>query len=274
VRDEHMKQGPAQLRESHYTDYDEGELTGFLGIKQVEYRGRTLPVSGAVLRSGKAVVELTYSNVERSPEAMVEEAGRMLAEALGKAGDWEFESFEDAAPPAGWEPAETAGRGKPASWTVAADDTAPDGAQVLRVRAANAGRTFNLFVQPAARSADVRARVRLRADSGEEDRGGGLCWRLQDADNYYVARWNPLEDNVRVYKVVGGTRHELQSADVRLDPAAWHELEAAMVGSRMTVRLDGLQVLSVEDDTFSGPGRAGLWTKADASVSFDAFAVR
>jgi hypothetical protein len=29
-------------------------------------------------------------------------------------------------------------------------------------------------------------------------------WLYVDADNYYIARMNPLEDNFRVYKVVGG----------------------------------------------------------------------
>ena len=34
------------------------------------------------------------------------------------------------------------------------------------------------------------------------DQGGGPVWRYQDANNYYIARMNPLEDNYRVYKVV------------------------------------------------------------------------
>ena len=37
------------------------------------------------------------------------------------------------------------------------------------------------------------------ADEDERDQGGGSIWRAQDRDNYYIARWNRLEDNFRVY---------------------------------------------------------------------------
>jgi hypothetical protein len=43
--------------------------------------------------------------------------------------------------------------------------------------------------------------VAVRADGGEVDQGGGPMWRVQDADNYYVCRFNPLESNFRVYFV-------------------------------------------------------------------------
>ena len=114
----------------------------------------------------------------------------------------------------------------------------------------------------------------LRAESGVEDQGGGLVWRMRDADNYYVTRWNPLEDNLRIYHVVDGKRSELQSADVSTDPRAWHVLEVEARGERMRVWLDGAKLLEIEDGTFDDGGRVGLWTKADATVSFDGFAVR
>jgi hypothetical protein len=41
----------------------------------------------------------------------------------------------------------------------------------------------------------------VRADGGEVDQGGGPMWRVQDADNDYVCRFNPLESNFRVYFV-------------------------------------------------------------------------
>ena len=40
------------------------------------------------------------------------------------------------------------------------------------------------------------------------------------------------------------------------------------------VWLNGEHLFDVEDETFSEAGKVGLWTKADASVSFDAFSVR
>ncbi len=51
----------------------------------------------------------------------------------------------------------------------------------------------------------------LRAHTGKEDQGGGLIWRRRDANNYYIARYNPLERNFRVYYVnreaLNSTRH-------------------------------------------------------------------
>ena len=35
--------------------------------------------------------------------------------------------------------------------------------------------------------------------SGKEDQAGGLVWRAKDANNYYVARANALENNVTIY---------------------------------------------------------------------------
>jgi len=165
--------------------------------------------------------------------------------------------------------AETAGGGTPATWKVVRED----GSHILRVNTFNSGHTFNLCIVEGGIVGDAQVSVRLRADSGEEDQGGGVLWGAQDADNYYVTRWNPLEHNVRIYKVEDGQRHQFQSADTELDPAAWHELRAVRGGTIMTVFLDGEQVLQIDDDTF-GAGEVGLWTKADASVSFDGFEVR
>ena len=54
---------------------------------------------------------------------------------------------------------------------------------------------------------------------GKLDQGGGLVWRYKDANNYYIARMNPLEDNFRVYKEVAGkadpTRHGRHEGDLR-----------------------------------------------------------
>jgi hypothetical protein len=138
----------------------------------------------------------------------------------------------------------------------------------------NRGQTYNLLLAREVEVRDLELAVRLRADSGREDQGGGLVWRARDASNYYIARWNPLEDNLRVYKVEGGKRTMLASADVDADPAAFHTLRVTMLGSAITVALDGRELLRHADLTFPGPGRIGLWTKADAAVTFDDLEVR
>jgi hypothetical protein len=139
---------------------------------------------------------------------------------------------------------------------------------VLAQKAKNDDATFNVALVDGTSYGDLDLSVRLRAVAGEVDRGGGLVWRARDAKNYYIARYNPLEDNFRVYKVQDGTRTQFRSAKVRGDEA-WHVLRVTMVGPRITCRLDGQTLLEVEDSTFSAAGMIGLWSKADAESYFD-----
>jgi hypothetical protein len=145
---------------------------------------------------------------------------------------------------------------------------------VLAVETQSGEATFNLLLSDATSPADLDLSVRILARSGDMDRGGGLVWRAKDADNYYVTRWNPLENNLRLYKVERGKRTMFQSVDVKSDPAAWHRLQVMMHGKKMTVTFDEKTRVEHEDETFSGPGQIGLWTKADASCSFDSLEVQ
>ena len=40
-------------------------------------------------------------------------------------------------------------------------------------------------------------------------------------------------------------------------------------GTRMELFMDESSVLVADDETLKGPGRIGLWTKADAATWFD-----
>src|SRR5258706_1376422 len=78
------------------------------------------------------------------------------------------------------------------------------------------GDRFNICVQNKQKYLNLEMEVRIKALDGEEDQGGGLVWRYQDAKNYYITRANPLENNFRVYKVVNGNRKQMQSANLKL----------------------------------------------------------
>jgi len=173
--------------------------------------------------------------------------------------------------PQGWRPAETSGRGKLGSWRVEERADAPSGKHVLSLTTENSGSTFNMLLSDAVLPADVALAVSIHANTGSEDQGGGLAWRAKDAGNYYLARWNPLEDNLRCYKVVGERRSMFKSVDLKADPNAWHRLQVMMQGRACTITFDGKELLGFEDDTFTQAGRVGLWTKADAASSFDDF---
>jgi hypothetical protein len=149
-------------------------------------------------------------------------------------------------------------------WEVAKDG----GNHVLYQKARNDDATFNVALVEGTNYKHLDLSVRLRAVAGEVDRGGGLVWRAKDAKNYFIARYNPLEDNYRVYKVQDGKRTQFQSAKIPGDDK-WHTLRVSMIGTRITCSFDGQEYLGAEDSTFPETGKIGLWSKADAQSFFD-----
>lgn len=129
-------------------------------------------------------------------------------------------------------------------------------------------RTFNLLWNERVRFADGRLVLRMRADRGRVDQGGGLIWRAHDADNYYVTRFNPLEQDFRVYRVVEGVREQLQAlGELPYRSQDWFTIEVVHKGNRITCILNGRDKLEVRDDTFTAAGGVGLWSKADSQCS-------
>jgi hypothetical protein len=149
-------------------------------------------------------------------------------------------------------------------WEVALDGTN----HVLYQKAKNDDPTFNVALVSGSHWKDFDMSVRLKAVAGEFDRGGGVVWRAKDKSNYYICRYNPLESNFRVYKVVDGKRTMFQSADTPGDEK-WHTLRVTMSGKKITCYLDDKKHLEVEDETFIEAGMFGLWSKADAQSYFD-----
>ena len=159
----------------------------------------------------------------------------------------------------------TAERGE---WKVSAEATAPSPPNVFAQQASNSASTFNLALITETSYKNVDLSVKMKAVAGKEDQGGGLVWRAKDKDNYYVARYNPLEDNYRLYKVVKGKRSQLKSADIK-HTDGWHTLRVVMKGNLIQCYYDGQKYLETTDGTFAEPGKIGLWTKADARTQFD-----
>jgi hypothetical protein len=156
--------------------------------------------------------------------------------------------------------------GQVGNWTVVESQ----GKHVLAQTAKNDDPVFNLILAEDTNVKDLELNVQLRPIAGEFDRGGGLVWRARDARNYYVARYNPLEHNFRVYKVEDGKRTMFQSAETPSSRAdGWHSLHVTMIGDHMTCDLDGKRLLDVHDATFPNSGKIGLWSKADAQTEFD-----
>ncbi|HEY7650918.1 MAG TPA: hypothetical protein VID04_18115 [Methylomirabilota bacterium] len=122
--------------------------------------------------------------------------------------------------------------------------------------------------------------VRFRPVQGRRDRAGGVIWRWQDENNFYMARANALENNVVAYKVLEGRRTDLKpvggaagdyGVTTRVASNAWHRLRVDFDGAEFTVHFDGVPLFTVRDETFTKAGQVGVWSKADSVTQFEEF---
>ena len=178
-----------------------------------------------------------------------------------------FDADAAAAAPSGWTAGVT-GRGAH-RWTVEADASAPSKPNVMK----QSGRgDFPWCVKNDTSFADGHVEVKFKPISGKEDQAGGLVWRWKDGDHYYVARANALENNVSLYYTQHGRRITIKYVDAPVAGNQWHTLRVEFDGKRIRVALDGKVYIEADDEHIGGPGRVGVWTKADSVTLFDDFA--
>ena len=169
--------------------------------------------------------------------------------------------------PAGWTATQT-GDGTP-HWMVVKDDTAPSKPNVLKQ---SGEATYPVCIKDDTKIKDGFVSVKFKPVAGKEDQAGGVIWRCKDADNYYLARANALEDNVTIYHTTGGRRVSFKSVNTKVAPGIWHTLRVDFHGNQFTVTFDGKQVIEAGDNSFADAGKVGVWTKADSVTLFDDFA--
>jgi hypothetical protein len=186
---------------------------------------------------------------------------------------WTFEDAEAGTLPEDWSSAKT-GFGVGSVWKVQADESAPAGAHVLtQTSSKGPNPLFNLCVADMNKYKDVDLSLSFKALSGRIDQGGGPVWRYRDANNYYIARMNPLENNIRVYKVIDGRRRQLDSFNVKAAAGVWHVIRVVQKDNHIQCYLNDKLCLDVKDNTFTDAGKIGFWTKADAVTSYDDLSV-
>jgi len=189
-------------------------------------------------------------------------------------------TFEDVAHntlPAEWKSDATNKQGAPAAWGIIEDYEAPSGVNILALRKVqdNQGSIFNICWVSQPEFQDGEIEVKVRGDSGKTDQGGGPIWRVKDASNYYVARYNPLVINFRLYYVKDGDRKMIADAgDIPIKTREWFTIKIVHKGDKIEGWLNGKKLLDATDKTLPEAGGVGVWTKADAASSFDDFVVR
>ena len=154
-------------------------------------------------------------------------------------------------------------------WKVAQQSDAPSPPNVFgQFMGKGAEHAYKVVLVEGSKSSDLELEVSLLAVDGKADMGGGLIWRAADDRNYYLTRANPLEQNIRIYRVVKGVRQLVQNFDHIIDVRSWHKLRVVMKGCKVQVFFDQKQIFDLCDKTFA-EGRVGLWTKSDAVTYFD-----
>ena len=199
-------------------------------------------------------------------------AGCLLAPAFAPGDDLNFEAADVGSIPMGWTVAMTGDGGQP-RWEIVRDTTSPVGEKVLAQLSDDrtSGR-FPLAIFEDLETVNGSVSVRFKPLSGRVDQAAGLVWRYHDARNYYIVRANALENNVVLYKVENGRRIPLspvgRGADYgvehRVPAEGWSTLGVTFSDTQFVVTFNGASLFEVQDSTFMGAGKVGLWTKADS----------
>jgi hypothetical protein len=185
----------------------------------------------------------------------------------------DFSSMTIGAKPVGFTEGLT-GQGEAVCWQVLEDSSDPGGRVIAETSRDTADYRFPLCIYDAHVAKDVEVSARFQAVDGVVDQAAGLIVRAQDHLNYYVARANALEGNIRLYKVMAGVRRQITGRRVEVTAGVWHSLSLKIAGDVLEVAFDGQRVLEAQDATFLEGGKVGLWTKADSLSHFANFVVR
>jgi hypothetical protein len=165
------------------------------------------------------------------------------------------------------------GSGDVGDWRVVDDPKASNRRVIAQTSTDRTDYRFPLAVYQRVSAKNVDVMLRFKPVDGKVDQAGGIVVRLTTPNDYYVARANALEDNVRYYRVVKGRREQIKGVNTRVASNEWHTLELRAEDDRFTVSFDGKQLFTAQDNSFTGAGRVGLWTKADSVTYFDAIAI-
>jgi hypothetical protein len=192
-----------------------------------------------------------------------------LAAGGGKARALQFNKGEVGGLPKGWKAGVTGTGATESVWKVVEDKTAPGGPFVLYQTSKNPSSAFNVCIaEDGGKYKDVDISIALKAIEGKKDQGGGIIWRVKDKDNFYIVRFNPLENNFWLYKTVGGKRISLKKVDAKGESGTWHTIRVVHKGNKIQCYFNGKMLIEQTDDTFPDEGMVGLWSKADAQTYF------
>ena len=165
------------------------------------------------------------------------------------------------------------GGGPVSPWKVVADPTAAGQKAIAQTSTDRTDYRFPLAVYLPLSAKNVDITVHFKPVSGSVDQAGGIVVRFTDPNNYYIARANALEDNVRFYRVVNGRRQQIQGANLKVASNKWHTLGLRAEGNSFT-RVVRLQAALYRRGQHLCQGRQSRAVDKSHSVThFDAISI-
>ena len=125
-----------------------------------------------------------------------------------------------------------------------------------------------VFAAPAGTNShwtDYRVALKLRSSSQNTV---GFMFRYQDNDNFYRFSWNRQTKSRQLEKVENGVLTVLARDSVSYVIGRTYNVEFIAQGTLLSVKIDGAQVFSVQDSSFSG-GTIALYSAANQGSIFD-----
>ncbi|MHB1219118.1 MAG: family 16 glycoside hydrolase [Alphaproteobacteria bacterium] len=161
------------------------------------------------------------------------------------------------------------GSGASAVWRVEADPRAPRGKVLIQQSTDSSSARYPICLYDGIRTLNADVTVSFATVSGKIDQVAGIVLRATDQGNYYLARASAKDNAVTLSRFVGGSGSDLTSTAVKIPSGTWQTLRFKIDRDRLTVYLNGQQVIDWSDTRHTREGRVGLWTRADAVTMFD-----
>lgn len=161
------------------------------------------------------------------------------------------------------------GTGAAAVWRIENDPRSPRGKVLMQKSTDSTSARYPICLYDQVRTLNADVTVSFATVSGKIDQVAGITLRATDEGNYYLARASAKDNNVTLSRFVGGTGTEMTSAAVKIPPGTWQTLRFKIDRERLTVYLNGLQVIDWSDSRHTREGRVGLWTRSDSVTMFD-----
>jgi Domain of Unknown Function (DUF1080) len=194
----------------------------------------------------------------------------------------DFDKLAPGSAPSDWSYA-TTHRGQPGRWVIHNDVGAPSPPNVFAQLSADRvpfRYALALYDKGYCKNGDLSAEMKII--SGKSTQTGGLVWRYQDPDNYYLLTVSADEDTIAAVKVHDGRPTPIAKlgpglrafqVSHKIEPQEWNVLRVTFQSTHMTVYFDHRKVMDAEDATIEKPGKTGLWTRGDTIAYFDNFRI-